>query len=88
VVFANSDQMASGTINVLHERGLRVPQDVSVMGYDDLSIAMYTSPSLTTVRQKIPQVGELLVKNLIRNIETGMATNNTIPAELVVRQSA
>lgn len=87
-VFANSDLMASGAINVLHERGLRVPQDVSVIGYDDLSIARQTSPGLTTISQKIPLVGELLAQNLIRNIETGTVANNTIPAELVVRESA
>ncbi len=87
-VFANSDLVASGAINVLHEQGRRVPQDVAVVGYDDLSIAKFNSPPLTTVSQNIPLVGELLAKNLIQNIETGVVTNVTIPAKLVVRKSA
>ncbi|MBN2005756.1 MAG: LacI family DNA-binding transcriptional regulator [Anaerolineae bacterium] len=86
-VFANSDLMAAGAINVLHERERRVPQDVAVVGYDDLSIARFNGPPLTTISQNIPQVGELLAKNLIQNIETGMVTNVTIPAKLVVRKS-
>lgn len=86
-VFANSDLMATGAINVLHERGRRVPQDVAVVGYDDLSLAKFTSPPLTTVSQKIPLAGKLLAQNLIQHIETGVVTNVTIPAELVIRQS-
>ena len=87
-IFANSDLMAVGAINVLHEQGRRVPQDVAVVGYDDLSIAQFNSPPLTTISQKIPLVGKLLAQNLIQNIETGVVTNVTIPAELVIRKSA
>jgi DNA-binding LacI/PurR family transcriptional regulator len=87
-IFANSDLMAVGAINVLHEQGLSVPEDVAVIGYDNLSIARYNSPPLTTISQNIPLVGKLLAQNLIQNIETGMVTNVTIPAELVVRKSA
>jgi DNA-binding LacI/PurR family transcriptional regulator len=87
-VFANSDLMAVSAINVLSEHGKRVPQDVAVIGYDDLSIARFNNPPLTTVSQKIPLVGKLLAQNLIQNIETGVVNNVTIPAELVVRKSA
>jgi DNA-binding LacI/PurR family transcriptional regulator len=86
-VFANSDMMAVGAINVLREHGRRVPQDVAVVGYDDLSIAKLSSPPLTTISQNLPLVGQLLVQNLIRNIETDLLTTVTIPAELVVRES-
>ncbi len=86
-IFANSDLMAVAAINVLHEHGRRVPQDVAVVGYDDLSIAKFNSPPLTTISQRIPLVGKLLAENLIKNIETGLVTNVTIPAELVVRKS-
>jgi DNA-binding LacI/PurR family transcriptional regulator len=87
-IFANSDLMAAAAINVLmNERGLRVPQDVAVVGYDDLSIARFCSPSLTTVSQNLPLVGRLLAQNLIQRIETGVITNVTIPAELMVRNS-
>lgn len=87
-VFANSDLMAIGAINVLREAGRRVPQDVAVVGYDDLSIAKVHSPSLTTISQNLPLVGKLLAQNLIQNIETGLVTNVIIPAELVIRESA
>jgi len=87
-IFANSDLMAVAAINVLHEHGRRVPQDVAVVGYDDLSIAKFNSPPLTTISQKIPLVGKMLAQNLIQNIETGVVTNVTIPAELVIRKSA
>jgi DNA-binding LacI/PurR family transcriptional regulator len=80
--------MAVAAINVLHEHGRRVPQDVAVVGYDDLSIAKFNSPPLTTISQKIPLVGKMLAQNLIQNIETGVVTNVTLPAELVIRKSA
>lgn len=87
-VFANSDLMATGAINVLHAQGRRVPQDVGVVGYDDLSIARFSNPPLTTVSQNLPLVGKLLAQNLIQYIETGIVTNVTIPAKLIVRDSA
>lgn len=86
-VFANSDLMAVGAINALHELGRRVPQDVAVVGYDDLSIASTNDPSVTTISQNIPLAGKLLAQNLIQNIETGQIINVTIPAKLVKRDS-
>jgi len=87
-VFANSDMMAVGAINVLRESGRRIPQDVAVVGYDDLAIAQISSPPLTTISQNLPLVGQLLAQNLIQNIETGLITTVTIPAELVIRESS
>jgi DNA-binding LacI/PurR family transcriptional regulator len=75
-------------INVLHEQGRRVPQDVAVVGYDDLLIAQFNNPPLTTISQNLPLVGQLLAQNLIQNIETGLITTVTIPAELVIRESS
>jgi DNA-binding LacI/PurR family transcriptional regulator len=86
-VFANSDLMAVGAINTLRERGKQVPQDVAVVGYDDLSIARATNPPLTTISQNIPMVGKLLAQNLIQNIETGQVINVTLPVKLVIRDS-
>jgi DNA-binding LacI/PurR family transcriptional regulator len=86
-VFANSDLMAVGTINALRDQGRRVPQDVAVVGYDDLSIARTNDPSLTTISQNIPLAGKLLAQNLIQNIETGQVINVTIPVKLVQRDS-
>jgi DNA-binding LacI/PurR family transcriptional regulator len=87
-VFVNSDLMAIAAINVIQEHGRRVPEDIAVVGYDDLSIAAYNNLPLTTVRQNIPLAGQLLAQNLIQYLQTGVVTNVTIPVELVVRKSA
>ena len=87
-VFVNSDLMAIGAIKTIQNSGKRVPGDVAVIGYDDLSIASYNNLPLTTIRQKIPLAGRLLAQNLIQYIQTGIVTHVTIPVELVVRNSA
>lgn len=87
-VFVNSDLMAIGAIEAIQKTGKRVPEDVAVVGYDDLSIAMYNNLSLTTIRQNIPLAGQLLAQNLIQYIQTGVITNVTTPVELVIRKSA
>ncbi|MCA9957383.1 MAG: LacI family DNA-binding transcriptional regulator [Chloroflexota bacterium] len=87
-VFANSDLMAIGAISVIQSSGRRVPDDVAVVGYDDLSIAAFNNVPLTTVRQNIPLAGKLLAQNLIQYIRTGVVTNVTVPVELIVRESA
>jgi DNA-binding LacI/PurR family transcriptional regulator len=86
-LFANSDLMAVGSLNTLRKQGLKVPQDVAVVGYDDLSISKATNPSLTTISQNIPMVGKLLAQDLIQNIETGQVINVTLPVKLVIRES-
>ena len=87
-VFANSDLFALGAIGALRAHGRRVPEDVAVVGYDDIAVAAYASPPLTTIRQDGPLVGTLLAQTLVRRLETGADSNVTIPAELVVRESA
>ncbi len=87
-VFVNSDLMAIAAIKVILESGRRVPKDVAVVGYDDVSIALYNNLPLTTIRQNVPLAGRLLAQNLIRYIKTGEITNVTTPVELVVRKSA
>ena len=66
----------------------RVPDDVAVIGYDDISIARFSDPPLTTIRQNGPLAGRLLAENLVQHLRTGAVTNVSIPAELVVRKSA
>lgn len=87
-VFVNSDLMAIAAITVIQASGKRIPGDVAVVGYDDLSIASYTTLPLTTIRQNIPLAGTLLAQNLIHHIDTGLVTNVTVPVELVIRKSA
>ncbi|MCA9952104.1 MAG: LacI family DNA-binding transcriptional regulator [Anaerolineales bacterium] len=86
-VFCNSDFLAMGAIDVIRERGKRVPEDISVVGYDDISLAQYSNPPLTTIRQNINESGRLLVNNLIQYLETGIVTNVSVPVNLVVRES-
>lgn len=87
-VFVNSDLMAIAAMDVIRENGKRVPEDIAVVGYDDLSIAEHSHPPLTTIRQNIPLAGKLLSQNLIQYLESGMVTNVSIPVELIVRESA
>lgn len=87
-VFVNSDLMAIAAMDAIRGQGKRVPEDVAVVGYDDLSIAELSNPPLTTIRQNIPLAGKLLAQNLVQYIQTGIVTNVSTPVELIVRQSA
>jgi DNA-binding LacI/PurR family transcriptional regulator len=87
-VFVNSDLMAIAAMDVIREHGRRVPQNVAVVGYDDLSIAEHSNPPLTTVRQNIPLAGKMLAENLIKYLDTRIVTHATIPVDLIVRKSA
>jgi DNA-binding LacI/PurR family transcriptional regulator len=87
-VFVNSDLMAIAAMDVIREHGRRVPQNIAVVGYDDLSIAEHSNPPLTTVRQNIPLAGRMLAENLIRYLDTRIVSNVTIPVDLIVRKSA
>lgn len=87
-VFVNSDLMAIAAMDVIRAHGRRVPAEIAVVGYDDLSVAEHSNPPLTTIRQSVPMAGKLLAQNLIQYLQTGLVTNVTIPVELVVRKSA
>jgi len=87
-VFVNSDLMAIAAMDIIREHGKSVPEDIAVVGYDDLSIAEHSHPPLTTVRQNIPLAGKLLAQNLIQYLGSGMVTNVSISVELIVRESA
>lgn len=89
LVVAN-DQMAIGAIRALQEHGLRVPQDVSVVGFDDIPEAAFTNPPLTTVRQEFDQMGQQGVEYLIEIIgNPSMPKGQRIIApHLVLRQSS
>jgi DNA-binding LacI/PurR family transcriptional regulator len=89
-IFAHSDLMAIGAIRRLRSEGLRVPDDVSVIGYDDLPVAAFVDPPLTTVHQPMREVGALAADILLDRI-AGLDRDrgpHLLPASLVVRQSA
>jgi len=87
-VFVNSDVMAIAALEELHDHGRRAPEDVAVVGYDDIALAAHNDPPLTTIRQPGPLIGRLLAESLIQRLRTGAVSNVSIPAELVVRRSA
>lgn len=87
-VFVNSDLMAIAAMDAIRESGRRVPEEIAVVGYDDLSIAEHSNPPLTTIRQNIPLAGKLLAQNLIQYLQTGLMTNVSIPVALILRKSA
>jgi DNA-binding LacI/PurR family transcriptional regulator len=88
-LFAYNDISAIGAIRALQEEGLRVPQDVSVMGFDDIPGAAFHSPSLTTVRQPLSRMGEVAAQSLLERIEgkKEYPSEIAIEPELVVRES-
>jgi LacI family transcriptional regulator len=89
-VFCGNDMMAIGCLAALAEAGLRVPQDVALAGFDDIPIARYVTPPLTTVRVRIAEIGGLALDRLATAIENpgrSTAQHQTLRAELVVRQS-
>lgn len=88
-IFAASDGMALGVLRALREEGRRVPEDISVMGFDDLPPAVNATPPLTTVRQPIRRLGVLAVDTLIDIIENGGTPPRQImlTTEIVIRQS-
>lgn len=87
-VFAASDLIAIGAIRALNEHGLRVPEDIAVVGFDDIAMARFATPPLTTVIQDTGRAGELLVDTLLRLVRDQPAESMMLPAKLVVRKSS
>ncbi|MEV0130847.1 LacI family DNA-binding transcriptional regulator [Dactylosporangium sp. NPDC050688] len=71
-VFAGNDQMALGMMRAFHEHGIRVPDDVSIVGFDDIPEAEFLSPPLTTIRQDFDEVGRRCIAALLRAIEADL----------------
>ncbi|MGP4113479.1 LacI family DNA-binding transcriptional regulator [Streptomyces sp. 4N509B] len=90
-VFAHNDLSATGAVRALHAAGRRVPEDVAVVGFDDIPLAAYGEPALTTVRQPMRAMGERAARRLLDHLG-GIApldpTPTVLPTELVVRASA
>jgi LacI family transcriptional regulator len=83
--------MALGALHYAHAQGVRVPEDLAVVGFDDIAEAAYFSPALTTVRQPLRELGILAVQTLLAQIEGAAQPVPghmiTLPAELVIRAS-
>ena len=87
-VFGASDNIAAGALRALRSAGRRVPEDVAVVGFDDLEIARHTEPALTTVSQPVRGLGYEMATMLVRLIDGDTPTPIILPTRLVVRGSA
>ncbi|MFZ3216321.1 MAG: LacI family DNA-binding transcriptional regulator [Candidatus Acidiferrales bacterium] len=88
-LFAFNDNSALGAISALQEAGLHVPNDISVVGFDDIKMAPYINPSLTTVRQPLQKMGEIAARSLLNQIKNSeeYVPEILIEPEFVVRKS-
>ncbi|AKU14973.1 LacI family transcriptional regulator [Luteipulveratus mongoliensis] len=86
-VFVSSDEMAFGVMRALEDAGLRIPEDVSVVGVDDISLAPFSRPALTTVAQPLLGVGASAVRHLLAQITKEPIEETPLVPELIVRAS-
>jgi LacI family repressor for deo operon, udp, cdd, tsx, nupC, and nupG len=88
-IFAANDQIALGALQYCREAGIRVPQDLAITGFDDSYFSEFLSPSLTTVRQPMHDIGAVAMETIVKIIEMGAARDHQVilPTRLMVRQS-
>jgi LacI family transcriptional regulator len=88
-VFAANDSMAIGLMSAFRERGLRIPEDIALAGFDDIPIARFTTPPLSTVRVPIAELGLIAARRLLQVLDgkDPEAVHETFAARLVVRRS-
>lgn len=88
-VFVASDTMALGALKALREADVQVPQDIAIVGFDDMPYAATAAPPLTTLRQPVRRIGSLALETLLDIVENGLdpVRRTVVPAELVVRAS-
>jgi DNA-binding LacI/PurR family transcriptional regulator len=87
-IIAASDVIAMAAMQVLGKRGMAIPRQAAVVGFDDVGLAAHTQPALTTVRQEIRAGAQLLTKALLAKIAGGEARSSQIPPTLVIRESS
>lgn len=90
-IFASNDVMAFGVYEAIRARGLRIPHDISVIGFDDIPQAAQLHPGLTTVRQPLVEMGRLATQRLLKTIEEDLEEPlgyTELPTELIIRDSA
>jgi LacI family transcriptional regulator len=88
-IFASNDMMAMGILQAAYEKGINVPDDISLMGYDDIHIAAFMSPALTTIHQPKYRLGKAAVETLLNKLEKESIDSQVVELEptLVVRKS-
>jgi DNA-binding LacI/PurR family transcriptional regulator len=86
-IFCASDLIAIGVMRCLKRRNLRVPEDIAVMGFDDIPVASFATPALSTIQQDTTKAGELLVNNLLQLVNNQPISVSQIEPKLIIRQS-
>lgn len=86
-VFGANDLIALGSIRALLKSGRRVPDDISVVGYDDVTLARYSNPALSTISQDLNKAGRLIVQKLVTANGVDALLSERMPTELIVRES-
>ncbi|WP_295862612.1 substrate-binding domain-containing protein, partial [uncultured Xanthomonas sp.] len=91
-IFASNDDMASAVVSVAHRRRLKVPEDLSVVGFDDTSASTMVWPELTTIHQPVADMTDAAIDLLLREIRQGAGSgrtcvNHVVPHRLVARDS-
>ena len=86
-ICAACDLIAIGAMRALQEHDIEIPEQVALVGFDDIAIASFTFPALTTVKQDTQLAGELLVNTLLAMISGEETKTTLIPPELVIRKS-
>ena len=88
-IFAANDVMAFGAMEAIRERGLRIPQDISIVSFDDIPEAVNVHPPLTTVKQPLEEMGRIATRMLLEYIKDPESPIERVelPTELVIRQS-
>lgn len=91
-VFCSNDDMAIGAINAAFARGVNVPEDISIVGFDDIEFARYTNPSLTTVKRPIEKISTLGANKILQMMSSGVPSEMNgekifVETELVIRKS-
>ena len=87
-IFASSDVIAAQTIQVCHKKGIRVPEELRIVGFDDVMIAELTSPGITTVRQPVREMAETAVNMMVQAVNgTLVPARSLFPVSLIVRET-
>lgn len=86
-LFGASDLIVIGAIKAFQDKGLKVPQDVAIVGFDDIPTSAYINPPITTMKQDTALAGEILVKNLLKLIDGQTIESVSMPTKLIIRES-
>lgn len=88
-IFASNDKIAIGSIKAIKEAGLRVPKDISIIGFDDIEASKYLNPPLTTIRMELAEMAEMAIKAIITSVEKDInfSANYIVPVQLVERET-